>query len=96
MMVAKSMDVESNGGRVSDRSICHLASGKPVPAQDTGFSQNYPTGEGLLAFTTLDEAKAGVEEICRNYAKHCGAARAVAAEHFDSDKVLRRPLDKLA
>ena len=95
LMVAKNMYVQSNSGWVSDRSICYLASGKPVLAQDTGFSKNYPTGEGLLAFTTLDEAQAGVEKIRRDYDAHCRAARAIAEKHFDSDKVLSALLQKL-
>ena len=95
LMVAKNMYVQSNSGWVSDRSICYLASGKPVLAQDTGFSKNYPTGEGLLAFNTLDEAQAGVEKIRRDYDRHCRAARAVAEAHFDSDKVLSTLLEKL-
>lgn len=95
LMVAKNMYVQSNSGWVSDRSICYLASGKPVLAQDTGFSKNYPIGEGLLAFTTPDEAVAGVKKITRDYGTHCRAARAIAAQHFDSDKVLRRLLGKL-
>lgn len=95
LMIAKNMYVQSRGGWVSDRSICYLASGRPVLAQDTGFSQRYPVGEGLLAFKTLEEARAGVEEISRNYARHCGAARDVAVEYFDSDKVLERLLEKI-
>ena len=95
LMIAKNMYVQSRGGWVSDRSICYLASGKPVLAQDTGFSRRYPTGAGLLAFTTPDEARDGVEEISRDYARHCRAARAVAEAHFDSDKVLTRLLEKL-
>ena len=95
LMVAKNMYVQSNSGWVSDRSICYLASGKPVLAQDTGFSKNYPAVEGLLAFTTFDEAQAGVEKICRDYERHCRAARAVAEAHFDSDKVLSTLLEKL-
>ena len=57
---AKSMYVQTRGGWFSDRSACYLASGKPVLAQDTGFTQNYPVGEGLLSFTDIDEAVAGV------------------------------------
>ena len=60
-MIAKNMYVESRSGWFSDRSICYLASGKPVLAQDTGFTRLYETGEGLLAFTDLDEAAAGAE-----------------------------------
>ena len=95
LMIAKNMYVATNGGWVSDRSICYLASGRPVLAQDTGFSRNYPTGEGFLAFGTLDEARDGVEEINRNYERHCRAARVIAEEHFDSDQVLARLLGKL-
>ncbi len=95
LMIAKNLYVESRGGWFSDRSICYLASGRPVLAQDTGFARNYPVGEGLLAFRTLDEAVAGVEEIAANYERHSHAARAVAEAHFDSDKVLTRLLEKI-
>jgi len=55
----------------------------------------YPVGEGLLTFSTLEEAVAGVEEIRANYARHAAAARRLAEEHFDSDKVLARLLHAL-
>jgi hypothetical protein len=93
--VAKDMYVQSRGGWISDRSLCYLASGKPVLAQETGFSRHYPTGEGLLTFSTLEEAVAGVEEINRRPDQHARAARDLAEEYFDSDKVLRRLLQKL-
>ena len=95
LMIAKNMYVQSRSGWVSDRSICYLASGKPVLAQDTGFSRRYPVDAGFLAFTTLEEAQAGVEEISRDYARHCRAARAMAEEHFGSDKVLTRLLERI-
>jgi glycosyltransferase involved in cell wall biosynthesis len=90
--VAKGIYVETRSGWFSDRSACFLASGKPVLVQDTGFASALPTGEGLLAYSTLDEAVAGVEAIRSNYERHARAARAVAEEHFDSDKVLGRLL----
>jgi hypothetical protein len=93
--VAQNIYVETRSGWISDRSLCYLASGKPVLAQDTGFSDNYPVGEGLLAFSTLEEAAAGVEEIETNYERHSRAARALAEEYFDSDKVLTRLLARL-
>jgi hypothetical protein len=89
-MVAKSMYVQTNSGWVSERSMCYLASGKPVLAQETGLSDRYPTGEGLLTFTTFEEARLGVEEISRSYRRHSAAARALAEEFFHSDKVLTR------
>lgn len=95
IMIAKNLYVETCGGWFSDRSICYLASGRPVLAQDTGFSKNYPCGKGLVAFTNLEQAVAGVKDISANYNEHCRAAREIAEEFFDSDKVLVRLLDKL-
>jgi hypothetical protein len=94
-MVAKGMYVQANSGWFSDRSICYLASGRPVLAQDTGLARHYPTGEGLLTFATLDEARAGVEAIERDYPRHSRAARALAEAHFDSDQVLSTLLRRL-
>ena len=55
----------------------------------------YPLGEGLLAFSTLEEAVAGVEAIrARSPRAHAAAARELAEEHFDSDQVLARLLDR--
>jgi hypothetical protein len=95
LMIAKNMYVASRSGWFSDRSICYLASGKPVLAQDTGFPRQYPVGQGLLAFTNLEEAAAGVEAICGNYQVHSRAARDLAETYFDSDKVLLRLLEKI-
>lgn len=95
-MVAKNMYVETASGWVSDRTICYLASGKPALMQDTGLRDLYPLGEGIVAFRTLEDALAGVEAIRRDYAAHRHAARAIAEEYFDSDKVLGRLLEALA
>src|SRR5262249_34694436 len=73
-MVPKQMYVETNSGLLSDRSVYYLASGRPVLARETGIGDLYPTGQGLLTFTTLEEAAAGVEEINRDYARHAKAA----------------------
>lgn len=94
-MVAKQMYVRACSGWFSDRSICYLASGRPVLAQDTGFTRHYSTGQGLLAFTTLDEALTGVESLDRDYACHSRAAREIAEDVFESDKVLSGLLTKL-
>ncbi len=94
-MVAKNMYVDTRSGWLSDRSICYLASGKPVLAQDTGLKDLYPTGQGLLTFSNLEEAAAGVDEICSNYPRHARAAREIAVEYFDSDKVLTKLLAAL-
>jgi hypothetical protein len=95
IMIAKSMYVEARSGWFSDRSICYLASGKPVLAQDTGFGRRYATGEGLLSFTTVEEAADAVQEVLTDYRRHCQAARGLAEEYFDSRKVLGRLVSQL-
>jgi hypothetical protein len=93
--IAKSGYVASQCGWFSDRSVCYLASGRPVLAQETGFSRFLPTGAGLLAFRTAEDVLAGVDALRRDYPRHARAARAVAEEHFDSDKVLSRLLRRI-
>ena len=93
--IAKNIYVDTNSGWLSDRSVCYLASGRPVLTQDTGIGRRYPTGEGLLTFRTLDEAVAGVEELSADYPRHARAARALVDEYFDSDTVLTHLLASL-
>jgi hypothetical protein len=93
--VAKDQNVRLRSGWFSERDACYLASGKPVVAQDTGFSNLLPTGEGLFAFTTMDEAVAAVEAINSDYRRHCQAARALAEEYFEARKVAARLLADL-
>jgi hypothetical protein len=95
LMVAKNLYVDTRSGWFSDRSACYLASGRPVLAQDTGLDGLLPSGEGLITFSTLDEAAAGAEEITRDYRRHSREAREIAAEHFAADRVLPRMLDNL-
>ncbi len=92
--VAKHAYVLGRPGWFSCRSACYLAAGKPVIAQDTGFSQVIPTGEGVLVFKTLAEAVAAIHDMDLNYMKHAEAARDIATEYFDSNKVLTRLIDE--
>jgi hypothetical protein len=86
--LAKSGYVASNCGWFSDRSACYLASGRPVVAQETGWSRWLAAGEGVVPFTTVDDAVAAVESVSRDYPRHARAARAVAERYFDSRVVL--------
>jgi hypothetical protein len=93
--VAQGVYVQSRSGWFSDRTTRYLASGKPVLVQDTGFSRCLPTGEGLVAFHTFDEAAAGAESIAADYPAHCQAARRIAEREFDSDRVLGQLMEEI-
>jgi hypothetical protein len=90
--LAKEGYVVSGCGWFGDRSACYLASGRPVLAQDTGIDGALPSGAGLLTFASLDEAVDRVGVLARDYARHARAARAIAEEYLDSDRVLTRLL----
>jgi hypothetical protein len=77
-----------NTGWFSDRSASYLASGRPVLAEDTGFSAHLPTGHGLVCFQDLAEAVAAVAEIDGNYPRHMRAARELAEEYLNAQKWL--------
>jgi hypothetical protein len=90
--VAKDIYVRPNSGWFSDRSVCYLASGRPVVTMRTGFSKFCPVGSGLFEFSTAEEALEALAAIDRDYAAHSRAARAVAEEYFSSDRVVGRLL----
>jgi hypothetical protein len=94
-MVPKQMYVATRSGLLSDRSAYYLASRRPVLARDTGLDGLYPTGDGLLLFSTPEEAADGVRRLRGDYARHARAARDFAEKCFDSDKVLGRLLAQL-
>jgi hypothetical protein len=86
--VAKDIYVRPNSGWFSDRSVCYLAAGRPVVTMRTGFDRFYPAGEGLLQYGDMAEALAAVAAVDADYPRHSRAARALAAEYFDSDRVI--------
>jgi hypothetical protein len=92
LTVAKDQNVRLRSGWFSERDACYLASGKPVVAQDTGFSAVLPVGEGLFAFSDADQALTAIETINADYRRHAKAARAIAEEYFDATAVARRLL----
>jgi hypothetical protein len=90
--VAKHTYVATRSGWFSDRTACYLASGRPALVQDTGWTAHLPSGTGLLAFSTLDEAVAGIDRINSDYRGHARCAVEIAREHFDAARVLTRLL----
>jgi hypothetical protein len=87
---AKHVYVATRSGWFSCRSACYLAAGRPAVVEDTGFAPAIPAGRGVLAYRTPAEAAAALAEVEGDYATHRDAALAMAAEHFDSDRVLTR------
>jgi hypothetical protein len=61
--------------------------------EDTGFRNVLPTGEGILAFSDLDEAVAAIQDVESRYRRHADAARELAEGYFDSGAVLSRLVD---
>ena len=92
--VAKDQYVQLNTGWFSDRSACYLAAGRPVIMQETGFTKNYGADAGLLAFRSLGEIAEAVKIINADYSKHSGAARQIAREIFEAEKVVKSLLDR--
>ena len=90
--VAKDQNVRLRSGWFSERSAQYLAAGRPVLTQETGFSNILPTGEGLFAFSTIEDIEAAVSEIDGDYERHSRAAAAIAREYFAYDVVLTRLL----
>ncbi|MGE3537686.1 MAG: glycosyltransferase [Candidatus Tectimicrobiota bacterium] len=86
--VAKDQNIRLRSGWFSDRSACYLAAGRPVITQDTGFGNILPTGAGLFAFRTAEEALAAIETVTRDYARQSAAARDLAQAYFAAERVL--------
>jgi hypothetical protein len=78
---------------VSDRSLCYMASGKPVIVQHTGPSSYLPNGEGMFRFSSVDEAVHALRAVDADYRRHCRAAREIAESYFDSHQVLTMALN---
>ena len=93
--VAKEGYVVSRSGWFSDRSACYLASGRPVIGQDTGFGGYLPTGAGLFTFATVDDVLTAIDDLRADYGRQARAARAIAEEFLDSDRVLTRLLQSV-
>jgi hypothetical protein len=94
--VAKETYVKARTGWFSCRSACYLAAGRPVITQQTGWSKGLPSGRGLLAFEDRESAAEALAAVAADPIGHSRAARAIAEEFFDSDRVLGDLLDRLS
>jgi hypothetical protein len=89
--VEKEQLVGLRPGWFSDRSVCFLAAGRPCVLEDTGFRSRVPTGRGLLAWSTLEEAAEALESVAARYEEHARGARELAEEFFEA-RVLLPPI----
>ncbi len=93
--VAKEGYVVSRCGWFSDRSVTYLALGRPVILQDTGWTDFYPHGEGLLPFHDEASAIAALETVGRDPVKHARAARAIAEKYCAGPVVVNQFLETI-
>ncbi|MGH2979827.1 MAG: glycosyltransferase [Solirubrobacterales bacterium] len=91
---AKASCVKFQNAWISDRSLCYLASGKPVVVQHTGPSSCLPDGEGIFRFRTLADAAQAFDSINADYERQCRLARNLAEQHFDAEVVVSRLLER--
>ena len=94
--IAKSGYVDACTGWFSDRSACYLAAGRPVVAQDTGWSSRLPAGAGLHAYDDVDGAAAALELVAADPVGQGRAAQEVARQHLDARRVLGGLLEAVA
>jgi hypothetical protein len=92
---AKPAYVRMQNAWVSDRTICYLASGKPVVLEDTGPSQLLTGESGYLRFRDLAGAAKALEQVAADYTRHSSCARALAEEYFDGRKVTTSLLQRV-
>ena len=93
--IAKNVYAEPNTGWFSCRTCCYLAAGRPAVVQDTAWSRFIPSGEGLFAFRTIDEAAAALEEVMRDYPRHQRAAYQISQEYLSPQAVLVPMLERI-
>ena len=92
--IAKNGYVRGRTGWFSCRSACYLAAGRPVLVQDTGWTRYLPSGEGVLAFESMEDICRGILAINTGYGKHRRAARRFAEEYLEAGKVCLHLLER--
>lgn len=90
--VAKDQNIRLRSGWFSERSATYLAAGRPVITQDTGFGSYLPTGNGLFAFSTMEDVEQAIDSINSNFERHSRGATEIAREYLNYDVVLKNLL----
>ncbi len=92
--LAKQAYAVTFSGWFSERSAAYLASGRPVVAQETGFTKWMKSGRGVIPFKTRREARRALLQVMQNYKAHSAAAREIARKYFDHSRVLPRLIEE--
>jgi hypothetical protein len=92
---AQGIYVETHSGWLGDRTTRYLASGRPAVVQATGLPPGLSCGEGLLTFSTPAEALAATAAVLADPPRHARAARQIAEQHFDAERVVGAVLSDL-
>jgi len=92
---AKHAYVETRSGWFSDRSVCYLASGRPIVVQDTGIGHWLETGEGVLTFSDTMQAAECIKRVEADYSMHALRATEIAHEVFGYKTVLPSLLERV-
>jgi hypothetical protein len=93
--IAKNCYVATNSGWFSCRTACYLAAGRPAVVQDTKWSRFIPSGDGLIAFDTMEQCIDGLKRVAGDPVKHRAAAYEIAREHLAHDRVLPPMIDAI-
>jgi hypothetical protein len=94
--VAKEQNVALRSGWFSDRTASYLAAGRPAIVQDTGFDCALPTGEGLFAFSTLEQTEAAFQDAVSDYPHHSAAALEISHEYLKAETALGALIERCA
>ena len=93
--IAKNVYAATNSGWFSCRTCCYLAAGRPAVVQDTKWSRYVPSGEGVIAFDTIEQAVDGLRTFKGHPTRHRAAAYAIAREYLAPNRVLPQMLDSI-
>jgi hypothetical protein len=93
--IAKNVYVAMRTGWFSCRTACYLAAGRPAVVQETGWSRFVPSGEGVVAFSTMDECTGALQSVARDPTRHRLAAYEIARQYLAPDRVLPPMLEAI-
>ena len=72
---------------------CEPAGSVAVPPVILQPAEFLPDGDGILAFSTAEEAITALAEVEQNYEHHAKSALEISCSYFDSTRVLKSLID---